>query len=99
MLITALSVWEFAQLVNRREDVTINPVITTLGGVYLFIAIFSYCRCFHPSVKCTECLFNALRNQLLINTKIRKLILLPTKIYSVRFSVRKGAVMCRLGTM
>ena len=43
MLITALSVWEFAQLVNRREDVTINPVITTLGGVYLFIAIFSYC--------------------------------------------------------
>lgn len=43
MLITALAVWEFAQLVNRREDVTINPVITTLGGVYLFIAIFSYC--------------------------------------------------------
>lgn len=43
MLITALSVWEFGQLINRREDVTINPVITILGGVYLFIAIFSYC--------------------------------------------------------
>lgn len=43
MIITALSMWEFAQLVNRKEDITINPIITILGGVYLFIAIFSYC--------------------------------------------------------
>ncbi len=43
VLITALSVWEFAHLVNRREDIAINPVITTLGGVYLFLSIFCYC--------------------------------------------------------
>ena len=43
MLITALSVWEFARLVNQRADVAVNPFITTLGGVYLFLAIYCYC--------------------------------------------------------
>lgn len=42
-LVTALSVWEFAGLVNRKDDVSINPTLTTVGGVYLFLAIFCYC--------------------------------------------------------
>ena len=42
-LITGLSLWEFARLVNSKEDVSVNPFITTLGGVYLFLAIYCYC--------------------------------------------------------
>ncbi len=41
-IITALTVWEFSQLVNQHENITINPFITTIGGVYLFLAIYTY---------------------------------------------------------
>lgn len=43
VIITALSVWEFAHLVNQKEDISINPALNTAGGIYLFIAIFCYC--------------------------------------------------------
>ncbi|WP_288854740.1 phosphatidate cytidylyltransferase [uncultured Bacteroides sp.] len=42
-IISALSVHEFAQLVNRSGEVTINKTITALGGAYLFLALMSFC--------------------------------------------------------
>ncbi len=42
-LVTALTVWEFGGLVNRREGVTINRFITTVAGVYLFLAMTYFC--------------------------------------------------------
>ena len=42
-LITALSVHEFATLVNQSGKVSINKLITGLGGAYLFLAIMSFC--------------------------------------------------------
>lgn len=42
-LITGLSLWEFARLANSKEDVSVNPFITTMGGVLLFLAFFCYC--------------------------------------------------------
>ena len=38
-LITTLTIWEYTALVNSRPDVTINRFITTVAGVYLFLAI------------------------------------------------------------
>ena len=37
--ITCLSLWEYSGLVNNIEDVTINRFISTVAGVYLFLAI------------------------------------------------------------
>lgn len=48
-LITGLSLWEFARLVNSKEDVSVNPFITTMGGVLLFLASFCYCYCTEAS--------------------------------------------------
>ena len=42
-LICALSVHEFAQLVNNSGEVSVNKTITSLGGAYLFLALMSYC--------------------------------------------------------
>ncbi|MDE5760488.1 MAG: phosphatidate cytidylyltransferase [Bacteroides sp.] len=42
-LICALSVHEFAQLVNNSGEVSINKTITALGGAYLFLALMSFC--------------------------------------------------------
>ncbi|WP_290391031.1 phosphatidate cytidylyltransferase [uncultured Bacteroides sp.] len=42
-IISALSVHEFAQLVNRSGEVSINKTITALGGAYLFLALMSFC--------------------------------------------------------
>ena len=38
-LITCLSLWEYSGLMNNIEDVTINRFISTVAGVYLFLAI------------------------------------------------------------
>ena len=38
-LITGLSLWEFARLVNSKEDVSVNPFITTITDV-LSLRIF-----------------------------------------------------------
>lgn len=49
MLITALSVWEFCTVVNQKEDTTINSLISTVAGTYLFIAVFGFCFRIVPS--------------------------------------------------
>ena len=41
-LITGLSVWEYCGLVNAKEDVTVNRFITTVAGVYLFLAVAGF---------------------------------------------------------
>ena len=42
-IISALSVHEFAQLVSKSGEVSINKAITALGGAYLFLALMSFC--------------------------------------------------------
>ena len=43
-IISALTIYEFGQLVNlRAEGVKINKTITMLGGAYLFLAIMGFC--------------------------------------------------------
>ncbi len=42
-LVTALTIWEFGGLVNLREGVTINRFITSVAGVYLFLAMTYFC--------------------------------------------------------
>jgi phosphatidate cytidylyltransferase len=41
-LVTGMTVWEFAGLVNERPGVTINRFICTVAGVYLFLAMAGY---------------------------------------------------------
>ncbi len=43
VLISALTIREFGQLVNHIEGVSINKTITSLGGAYLFMAFMAYC--------------------------------------------------------
>ena len=38
-LITGLTIWEFTGLVNDREKVTVNRLISTVTGVYFFFAV------------------------------------------------------------
>lgn len=42
-IISVLSVHEFAQLVSKSSEVSINKTITALGGAYLFLALMSFC--------------------------------------------------------
>lgn len=37
--ITALSVWEFVTIVNKSLNIQVNRLITTVAGVYLFLAV------------------------------------------------------------
>lgn len=48
-IITGLSVWEFATIVNKQEEIQINPIINTVAGIYLFLAIFGFCSNITPS--------------------------------------------------
>lgn len=41
--IAALSIREFAVLVNKKEDVKISRMVNMAGGSYLFFAIMGYC--------------------------------------------------------
>jgi Cytidylyltransferase family. len=41
-LVTGLTVWEFTGLVNDRDGVTVNRMITTVAGVYFFFAMAGY---------------------------------------------------------
>lgn len=43
MLITALSIKEFCDIVNKREDVQINTMICTVAGTYFFGAVSGFC--------------------------------------------------------
>ena len=42
-IISVLSVHEFAQLVSKSSEVSINKTITALGGASLFLALMSFC--------------------------------------------------------
>lgn len=41
-LITGLAVWEYTGLVNDVEDVKVNRMISTVAGVYMFIAVAAW---------------------------------------------------------
>lgn len=48
-LVTGLSIWEFTGLVNLRETVKVNRFISTVAGVYLFLAFAGWCMQVVPS--------------------------------------------------
>ena len=48
-LITGLTIWEFTGLVNEREHVTVNHLISTVAGVYLFFAVAGFSSELTPS--------------------------------------------------
>jgi phosphatidate cytidylyltransferase len=48
-LITGMTIWEFAGLVNDRPAVTINKMISTIAGIYLFFAMAGYNSGITPS--------------------------------------------------
>lgn len=48
-LVTGMTVWEFTRLVNDRPQVTVNRMITTVAGVYLFFAMAGFCSELTPS--------------------------------------------------
>lgn len=48
-LVTGLTIWEFTGLVNDRPQVTVNRMITTVAGVYLFFAMAGFCSEIIPS--------------------------------------------------
>ncbi len=43
VVVSALTVREFAQLMNRAQGVRVNQTITMLGAAYLFLATMGYC--------------------------------------------------------
>lgn len=48
-IITGLTVWEFAGLVNRRENVQINRFICTAAAIFFFVAVMGFCAEMTPS--------------------------------------------------
>ena len=48
-LITGLTIWEFTGLVNNREKVTVNRLISTVAGVYFFFAVAGFSSDLTPS--------------------------------------------------
>ena len=48
-LVTGLSIWEFCGLVNERPGVQVNRFISTVAGVYLFLAMAGYNSGITPS--------------------------------------------------
>ena len=45
-LVTGLTIWEFCGLVNERPYVQVNQFISTVAGVYLFLAMAGHCSGF-----------------------------------------------------
>jgi len=43
-LVTGMTIWEFAGLVNERDNVQINQFISSVAGVFLFLAMAVHCR-------------------------------------------------------
>lgn len=43
-IVTGMTIWEFAGLVNERPGVTINRFICTVAGVYFFYAMTYFCN-------------------------------------------------------
>ena len=48
-LVTGMTIWEFCGLVNERPGVQVNRLISTLAGVYLFLAMAGYNSGITPS--------------------------------------------------
>ena len=48
-LITGMTVWEYTGLVNEWDDIQVNRFITTVAGVYFFIAMAGYCTGVTPT--------------------------------------------------
>ena len=48
-LVTGLTIWEFTGLVNNREGVTVNRMISTVAGVYFFLAMAGFCSEMTPT--------------------------------------------------
>ena len=40
--VTGLSLWEFSTLVNTHAGASVNRLINTIAGVYLFLAFAAY---------------------------------------------------------
>lgn len=47
--VTGLAIWEFTGLVNNRDGITVNRMISTIAGVYFFFAMAGYCSEIVPS--------------------------------------------------
>ena len=47
-LVTGLTIWEFSGLVNDREGVAVNQMISTVAGVYFFLAMAGFCSGMTP---------------------------------------------------
>jgi phosphatidate cytidylyltransferase len=47
-LVTGMTIWEFAGLVNDRDGVTVNQMISTVAGVYFFLAMAGFCSGITP---------------------------------------------------
>ena len=43
-LVTGMTIWEFSGLVSQREGVQINQFISSVAGVFLFLAMAVHCR-------------------------------------------------------
>ena len=48
-LVTGMTIWEFAGLVNARVGVQVNRMICTVSGVYLFLAVTGFTSGMTPS--------------------------------------------------
>ena len=47
-LVTGMTIWEFTGLVNNRNRVSVNQMISTVAGVYLFLAMAGFCSGITP---------------------------------------------------
>lgn len=41
-IITGMTIWEFTSIVNKNADLQVNRFITTVAGVYLFLAVMAF---------------------------------------------------------
>lgn len=48
-LITGLSIWEYCGLVNNVKGVQVNRLISTIAGVYFFLAVGGFCSDIVPT--------------------------------------------------
>ena len=47
-LVTGMTIWEFTGLVNDRKRVSVNQMISTVAGVYFFLAMAGFCSGITP---------------------------------------------------
>ncbi len=41
-LITGMTIWEYTGLINEKEGISVNRLITTVAGVYLYLAVAAW---------------------------------------------------------